>query len=148
MRDLHGSWCSCVESEDELNVLSMNYCRSVTESCWTLCHPMECSIWAPLPPPSPGVCSDSCPLGQWCYRNISCSGDPFFCLDWISLSMIYQSSIIWLSSIYLYLCISYLIFIIYHLFSINHLLSIIYLVSIYLSSIYLHLSFLTNCSRY
>ena len=31
---------------------------------------------------SPGVCSDSCPLSQWCYLTISLSGIPFsFCLQ-------------------------------------------------------------------
>ena len=29
------------------------------------------------PPPSPGVCSDSCPLSQWCYLTISSSSAPF-----------------------------------------------------------------------
>ena len=34
------------------------------------------------PPPSPGVCSDSCPLNQWCYLTISSSFTPlFFCLQ-------------------------------------------------------------------
>ena len=32
------------------------------------------------PPPSPGVCSNSCPLSQWCYLIISPSASPFsFC---------------------------------------------------------------------
>ena len=34
------------------------------------------------PPLSPGVCSNSCPLSQWCYPNISSSGALFsFCLQ-------------------------------------------------------------------
>ena len=33
------------------------------------------------PPLSPRVCSNSCPLSQWCYLTISCSAAPFsFCL--------------------------------------------------------------------
>ena len=35
-----------------------------------------------LCPPSPRVCSDSCPLNQWCYLAVSSSADPFsFCLQ-------------------------------------------------------------------
>ena len=36
-----------------------------------------------LPCPSlfPGVCSDSCPLSQWCYLTISSSAILFFCLQ-------------------------------------------------------------------
>ena len=32
-------------------------------------------------PLSPGVCSNSCPLTQWCYQTISSSVIPFFCLQ-------------------------------------------------------------------
>ena len=36
----------------------------------------------PFPSLSPGVCSDSCPLSQWCYPTISSSVIPFsFCLQ-------------------------------------------------------------------
>ena len=31
----------------------------------------------PCPPPSPGICSNSCPLSQWCYSTISSSVIPF-----------------------------------------------------------------------
>ena len=31
----------------------------------------------PCPSPSPGACSDSCPLSQWCHPNISSSVVPF-----------------------------------------------------------------------
>ena len=33
----------------------------------------------PCPLPSPGVCSNSCPLSQWCYPNISSSATLFSC---------------------------------------------------------------------
>ena len=33
----------------------------------------------PCPPPSPGACSNSCPLNQWCYPTISSSVIPFSC---------------------------------------------------------------------
>ena len=36
----------------------------------------------PCPSLSPAVCSDSCPLSQWCYLTISSSAAPFcFCLQ-------------------------------------------------------------------
>ena len=31
----------------------------------------------PCPSPTPGACSDSCPLSQWCHLNISSSVVPF-----------------------------------------------------------------------
>ena len=48
----------------------------------TLCNPMDCMQHARLLSPlSLGVCSDSCPLSQWCYLTISFSAAPFsFCL--------------------------------------------------------------------
>ena len=33
--------------------------------------------WLPCPSPSPGVCSKSCPLSQWCHPTISPSVIPF-----------------------------------------------------------------------
>ena len=35
----------------------------------------------PCPSPSPRICSDSCPLSQWCYLTISSSVVPFSCLQ-------------------------------------------------------------------
>ena len=35
----------------------------------------------PCPPLSPRVCSNSCPLSQWCYLTISSSAALFFCLQ-------------------------------------------------------------------
>ena len=43
-------------------------------SCLTLCDPMDCSTTGlPFPSLSPGVCSNSCPLIQWCHPTISFS---------------------------------------------------------------------------
>ena len=43
---------------------------------WTAIHLASC------PSPSPGVCSKSCPLSQWCYPTISSSVIPFLsCLQ-------------------------------------------------------------------
>ena len=35
----------------------------------------------PYPSPTPGVCSDSCPLSQWCHPSVSSSVVPFSCLQ-------------------------------------------------------------------
>ena len=52
---------------------------SVTQSCPTLCDPMDCSMpgFPPCPSPSPGVHSNSCPSSQWCHPTISSSVIPF-----------------------------------------------------------------------
>ena len=53
-------------------------CCSVIWSCLTLSDPMDCSMSRPpWPSLSPGVCSDSCQLSQWCHPTISCSVGPF-----------------------------------------------------------------------
>ena len=56
------------------------YCYSVAKSCLNLCKPKDCIVPGSCPPLSPGVCSNSCPLSQWCYLTISSSVTPFsFC---------------------------------------------------------------------
>ena len=53
-------------------------CCSVTQSCLTLCDPQGLQhTGLPCPSPSPGVCSNSCPLSQWCLPTISSSVVPF-----------------------------------------------------------------------
>ena len=55
-------------------------CCSVTKSCPTLRpHGLQHSR-RPCPSPSPGVCSDSCPLSWWCYLTISSSAAPILLL--------------------------------------------------------------------
>ena len=51
---------------------------SVTQSCPTVCDPMDCS-YARLPCPSttPGAYSNSCPSSWWCHPIISSSVVPF-----------------------------------------------------------------------
>ena len=49
---------------------------SVTQSCLTVCDPMNRST--PCPSPTPGVHSDSRPSSQWCHPAISSSVIPFF----------------------------------------------------------------------
>ena len=55
------------------------FCCLVTQSCLTLCNPMDCSIpGLPVPHHLP-VCPSSCLLHQWCSPAISSSDDLFFC---------------------------------------------------------------------
>ena len=55
-------------------------CCVVAKSCLTL-HPHRLQhARLPYPSPSPGACSNSCPLSQWCHPTISSSVIPFsFC---------------------------------------------------------------------
>ena len=52
-------------------------CCSVTKSCPTLWDPMDWSVPGNCPSLSPGVCSNSCPLSQWCHPTISSPVAPF-----------------------------------------------------------------------
>ena len=53
-------------------------CCSVAKIFSALCDPMGLQHTRILSPsPSPGVCSSSCPLGQWCCLTISFSESPF-----------------------------------------------------------------------
>ena len=53
-------------------------CCSLTQSCLTLCNPVELQhARLPCPSLSPWVCSNSCPLGWWCHPTISLSVAPF-----------------------------------------------------------------------
>ena len=53
-------------------------CCSVAQLCQTLCDPMslQCAR-LPCPSPPPGICSNSCPLSQWCCLTILSSVVPF-----------------------------------------------------------------------
>ena len=53
-----------------------NSCCSVTKSSPTLCDFKE-QDRLPCPLLSPGICSNSCPLGWWCHPAISSSVVPF-----------------------------------------------------------------------
>ena len=51
--------------------ISLTYCCSVIISCLTLCNSMNCSKADFLfLQDQPGVCSNSCPLSQWCHPTI------------------------------------------------------------------------------
>ena len=49
---------------------SVQFSRSVLMDCMQHARP-------PCPSPTPGVCSNSCPLSQWCHPTISSSVIPF-----------------------------------------------------------------------
>ena len=52
-----------------------SYCCSIAKPCSTLYNPMD--IRLPCTSPSPGACSNSCLLSQWCHPTISSSVVPF-----------------------------------------------------------------------
>ena len=68
-------------------------CSGVSNSLWP--HGLQ-QARLPCPSLSPGVCSNSCPLSQWCHPTISSSVIPFSCLQifW------HQSLFKWVSSSY------------------------------------------------
>ena len=55
-------------------------CHSIANSCLTICiHKLQ-HIRLPCPSLSPWVCSNSCPLSQWCHPTIISFVTPFsFC---------------------------------------------------------------------
>ena len=72
--------------------ISFSICCSVTQSCPTLCNPMDCST------PGLPVChqlpefTHSCPFSQWCHPTISSSVVPFSCLQSFPASGSFQMS--------------------------------------------------------
>ena len=59
------------------HALKLICCCSVTQSCLTLRPHKLQHARLPCPSPSPGTCSNSCPLIQWCHPTISSSVVPF-----------------------------------------------------------------------
>ena len=49
---------------------------SVDQLCLFVTHALQ-HAWLPCPSPSPGACSNSCPLSWWCHPTISSSVIPF-----------------------------------------------------------------------
>ena len=70
-------WDSIVEHR-ELYSISWDkpFVFQSLKSCPTLCDPTYARL--PCPSPSPGACSNSCPLSQWCHPTISSSAIPFY----------------------------------------------------------------------
>ena len=62
---------NCLFSLSWISCCCFNQFSSVTQLCQTLCNPMDC------PSPTPGACSNSYPLSQWCHPTLSSSVIPF-----------------------------------------------------------------------
>ena len=80
---LHALTANCA-SDGRILCLSLNfyslaeYCCSATKTCLILWDPMDHSMPGfPGPSSSPGLCSNSCPLSQWCHPTILSSVIPF-----------------------------------------------------------------------
>ena len=75
-----------------------HFCRfhqfsSVTQSCLTVQFHALQHARLPCPSPTPGACSNSCPLSQWCHPTISSSVIPFpSCLQSFPASGSFQMS--------------------------------------------------------
>ena len=77
----------CYDRKPEMHFLKIGLCL-VTKSCLTLwLHGLQHAS-LPWPSRSPKVCSNSCPLSQWCHPTISssCIG---FCSTWFNYIYIY-----------------------------------------------------------
>ena len=77
-------------------------CCSVAQSRLTLLWPHGLHhVRLPCPSPSPGVCSNSCPLSQWCHPIISSSAVPFSpCLQSFPASGSFSMSRFFTSALY------------------------------------------------
>ena len=64
-------------------------CSVVSDSLWP--HGLQ-HARLPCPWPTPGACSNSCPLSQWCHPTISFSVVPFSCLQSFSASQFFPMS--------------------------------------------------------
>ena len=71
-------WC-----KDSLTLRSMSFAVVVQSlsHVWLFATPWTAAHQAPWPSLSPRVCSDSCPLNQWCSLTMSPSASPFSCLQ-------------------------------------------------------------------
>ena len=63
-------------------ISSLQFSRSVAQSCLILCDPMDWSTPGLPASSAPGVYSNSCPLSRWCHPTVSSSVTLFsFCLQ-------------------------------------------------------------------
>ena len=74
---LAAQWLRICASTVE-SMVSIPQFSSVTQSCPTLCDPIDCSMPGfPVHHPTPGACLNSCPLNWWCHPTISSPITPF-----------------------------------------------------------------------
>ena len=71
---MDSSWMRAAHQKDKTVTLLLFSCSVMSDSLW-LYGLQHTSL--PCPSPSPGACSNSCPLSQWCHPNISSSVIPF-----------------------------------------------------------------------
>ena len=65
------------ENEKMNKIGSLTLKGSVAQCVWFFATPRTAAPRPPCPSLSPGVCSNSCPLSQWCYPTISSYVVPF-----------------------------------------------------------------------
>ena len=70
------TWVSCIVGS-RFTIWATREVQVMSSSLWP--HGLQ-HARLPCPSPSPGTCSNSCPLSQWCHPTISFSVAPFFCL--------------------------------------------------------------------
>ena len=64
------------------NESSVSVVVQLLSHVWLFATPWTVACQASCPSPTPGACSNSCPLSQWWHPTISSSGIPFFsCLQ-------------------------------------------------------------------
>ena len=80
--------------------MTRNFCCClISKSCPNLSDPMDCSMPGFSVHHSLWVCSNSCPLSQWCHPAISSSVDSFsFCLQSFPASVSFPMSWVFTSS--------------------------------------------------
>ena len=66
-----------MENEKMNKIGSLTLKGSVAQCVWFFATPRTAAPRPPCPSLSPRVCSNSCPLSQWCYPTISSSVIPF-----------------------------------------------------------------------
>ena len=71
---LCGQLCARAVGISYLELQLLFSCSVVSNSLWP--HSLQ-HTRPPCPSPSPGACSNSCPLSQWCHLTISSSSAPF-----------------------------------------------------------------------
>ena len=86
-------WLTSGSTSGEIHFSSLQFSRSVMANSLQP-HGLQ-HARPPFPSPTPGVCSNSCPLSQWCHPTISSSVVAFsFCLQSFPASGSFQ----WVSS--------------------------------------------------
>ena len=73
---------NCFERKKKQSLLLFSH-SVVSDSLWP--HGLQ-HARLPCPAPSPGACSNSCSLSQWCHPTMSPSVIPFFCLQTFQVS--------------------------------------------------------------